>query len=435
MSLKAQLKARGVEVLVRQQPRLSRVVWAARGRWSAQRVPRDAIELFFDPGDVYSWLLAVVLSRSRLPRELILHLVDPPTPEFDPQPELRRSHALRDAEELIELYQLGDLKPGSLEPHPDRSARAASALAGLADVGARLGLIADSFDWVWGRAPESQHEQLATVSPRGSERLSAALADGNRRRRFLGHYQGGMLACEGQWYWGLDRLPLLISELTGRALEECRGEIFIERELTAPGLARASALELYFSFRSPYAYLGLQRTADLARRQGLPLRVAPVLPMVMRGLAVPRQKQLYILFDAAREARHLGVPFGRICDPVGSGAERCMAGFVVAEEQGRGLEFCLRAASGIWSEGLEVAGDAGLRRVCDDVSVDWTRVQSQIASGGWRRMAEQNRQRLTDLGLWGVPCVDAGSHRVWGQDRLAMLERRLSATLGAAAQR
>ena len=38
----------------------------------------------------------------------------------------------------------------------------------------------------------------------------------------------------------------------------------------------------------------------------------PVLPMVMRGLPVPREKQLYIVLDTKREAEDAGVAFGRM---------------------------------------------------------------------------------------------------------------------------
>ena len=47
----------------------------------------------------------------------------------------------------------------------------------------------------------------------------------------------------------------------------------------------------------------------------LQLEIMPVMPMVMRGLAVPDEKSMFIIKDCAREAAHWGFPFGTVCDP------------------------------------------------------------------------------------------------------------------------
>src|SRR4029079_16791025 len=69
------------------------------------------------------------------------------------------------------------------------------------------------------------------------------------------------------------------------------------------------ACELWFSFRSPYSYLALERIEDLLAPHGVPPVLETVAPMVSRGLAVPTIKRLYIVHDAKREADRLGIPF------------------------------------------------------------------------------------------------------------------------------
>ena len=46
--------------------------------------------------------------------------------------------------------------------------------------------------------------------------------------------------------------------------------------------------------------------------------------MAMRGQPLPLAKRLYILRDAKREADRLGLPFGKIHDPLGEGVWRCL---------------------------------------------------------------------------------------------------------------
>ena len=83
----------------------------------------------------------------------------------------------------------------------------------------------------------------------------------------------------------------------------------------------------------------MRRVLELPKRLPVELVLRPVLPMVMRGLPVPRAKRLYILFDTKREAEDAGEPFGRVCDPIGRPVERAFSLFPWAREQGRGGEF------------------------------------------------------------------------------------------------
>ena len=63
--------------------------------------------------------------------------------------------------------------------------------------------------------------------------------------------------------------------------------------------------------------------------------------MVMRSLPVPPSKRRYITLDAAREARRLGIPFGRIADPVGRPVERGYSLLPWARTQGRGIDYVI----------------------------------------------------------------------------------------------
>jgi 2-hydroxychromene-2-carboxylate isomerase len=190
--------------------------------------------------------------------------------------------------------------------------------------------------------------------------------------------------------------------------------------------ASGPALELFFSFRSPYSYLALDRARALADTYGVPLVIKPVLPMVMRGLAVPRTKRMYIVRDAAREARRLGIPFGRICDPLGVGVERCLAVFEDAEREGLAFELVHSAARGIWSEALDMANDDDLSIVVRRAGLDWSKTQRSLSRLAWRTRAENNRRALLDLGLWGVPSFRLGDYACWGQDRMESIEDRLA---------
>lgn len=344
--------------------------------------------------------------------EVELVLVPEPAADVDPEPQLRARHDLHDARLLARSLGLVVPEPGS-EPVATR-VRLANAIlmkprapaaqlrlaievgdALLRRDGARLGEIGDREGSVPG------HE----VRPR--------LEAGYARLRREGHYQGAVVTLDGEHFQGVLRL----SHLRERLGEPPPPSL----EASASSEGRRVAVSLYFSFRSPYSYLALERLAALEALEPIEIVLRPVMPMVMRGLPVPAAKRAYIVRDAAREARRHGVPFGRICDPVGLGIERCLAAYVHAAASGAGVAFARSAARGIWSEGADMTDDDTLRTIAQRAGLEPEAVLSSLADESYRELAERHREALYELGHWGVPVMQVGDLVVWGQDHLPLV--------------
>ena len=184
----------------------------------------------------------------------------------------------------------------------------------------------------------------------------------------------------------------------------------------------AAQLDFYFSFRSPYSYLAAPRVFALPERFDVSVAYRGVIPMAMRGQSVPRAKQLHTLRDVAREARRLGMPFGRIHDPLGDGAIRCLLVAEHAVDVGRAREFVLVASRAIWGEAVEVASDDGLRGVCERAGLEWAACQAALHDPALRARVDASTAALGALGHWGVPVTVFGDELFWGQDRIEDLE-------------
>jgi 2-hydroxychromene-2-carboxylate isomerase len=184
-------------------------------------------------------------------------------------------------------------------------------------------------------------------------------------------------------------------------------------------------LEMWFSFRSPYSYLALERITEIAARHQVTLALRPILPMVDRGIPAPAIKRMYIVRDAKREADRLGIPFGQIADPLGTGVEHCIAIMKLAIDRGLGVELARSAMRGIWSEALDVASYVDLRTVVERAGLGWDEARAALADDGWKAWAKLAADDLLAIGLWGVPAFRAGDYNTWGQDRLDFLEDRL----------
>ena len=205
--------------------------------------------------------------------------------------------------------------------------------------------------------------------------------------------------------------------------------LFPAREISLDGPRRQRTgriLHAFISFRSPYSYICLPRAKQLAEHYGAQLRLRFVMPMVMRGLPVPRAKSWYITGDTKREAERVGMRFGTIIDPVGLGVERGLAVLNHAIEAGKGYDFALSFTQGAFADGIDATTDAGLLKMAKRAGLGQETVTAALADEGWRKVAEDNRAEMFGTGLWGVPAfrVDDGPAR-WGQDRLWVIEQDL----------
>ncbi|MDZ7827642.1 MAG: DsbA family protein [Gammaproteobacteria bacterium] len=261
-----------------------------------------------------------------------------------------------------------------------------------------------------------------------------ALEAGARLRRRLGHYGGAMFHYDGDWYWGVDRLPLLEDRLRAEGLLREPG---LPRVAPSPGLpslagrdASAVTLEVFPSLRSPYTAVSFPDVLELIERTGARARMRPVMPMMMRGVPAPRVKQLWILRDAAREGRRRGVAMERLVDPFGEPVRRALSLWVPLHEAGHGTAFLDAYLHAAWIEGLDVTRDAGLLEVVRRSGADPERLAPLIGSDASAATLQDNLDAMLEADLWGVPAfrVSGGGFPAlafWGQDRLWRVEAEI----------
>ena len=187
----------------------------------------------------------------------------------------------------------------------------------------------------------------------------------------------------------------------------------------------SARIDFFFSFRSPYSYLAAPRAFALRDRFDVEVEYRGVIPMAMRGQSVPRAKSLHTLRDVAREAERLHMPFGRLHDPIGKGAIRCLLVAEHARDVRREREFVLGASRGIWSEAMDVARDKPLRELCERAGLRWDECAAALDDPAARARVEASTDALAELGHWGVPVLVLDGELFWGQDRIEDVERAL----------
>ena len=207
------------------------------------------------------------------------------------------------------------------------------------------------------------------------------------------------------------------------------------------------AMDVFWSFRSPYSYLATGRLAELEKRYDLEVRVRPVLPLAVREpdffQRVNPLWPAYLMRDTARVAEYHGIEYRwPRPDPVVQipkegklvtaqkqpHIHRLTRLGMLAAEKGRGLPFIDEVSRLIWNgkvdgwhEGPHLA-DAATRAGLDLAQLDATatretnRLDAAIA---------QNQRSLEAAGHWGVPTMVFEGEPFFGQDRIELLTWRM----------
>jgi 2-hydroxychromene-2-carboxylate isomerase len=390
-----------------------------------QKAAGGTVHYFHQADDPYSHLALQLLEPLKRAYDIDLRvsLVPPPVESAAPDRGRLASWSLQDARTLADARGL-DFPATAAQPGAEQTALAERALAAALD------------EPDFATRALSIGEALWTGDDRTLERFAlrpaeALMAEGETRRREMGHYLGATFFYDDVWSWGPDRLHYLEAQLAPHRRPGAALVAPLKQEGDTASVRSDVTLDYFASFRSPYTWLAAGRVRALADRYGATLRLRPVLPMVMRGLPVPREKQIYIVKDCFREAMRLGIPFGRMVDPVGLGVERGMGVLGRAMALGKGMAFAESFLGGAFSEAIDATTDDGLWSMAERAGLSRDDVAAGLADNSWREVAEANRQEMLGLGLWGVPSfrvADLPGH--WGQDRLWAVEQDLIAMAG-----
>jgi 2-hydroxychromene-2-carboxylate isomerase len=205
------------------------------------------------------------------------------------------------------------------------------------------------------------------------------------------------------------------------------------------------AIDLFWSFRSPYSYLATPRLVRIAEEYDVAIQVRPLLPLAVRDPEFfARVNPLwppYVLRDVTRLAEYLGLGFGwPRPDPIvqdwSTGRVAAEQPYIVrltrlgveAERRGHGLAFIDEVSRLIW--GGKVEGwhqGSHLAEAAARAGLDLAELDAAVARdpSGCDARIEANQAALRAAGHWGVPTLVFQGEPFFGQDRIDLLMWRL----------
>jgi len=195
----------------------------------------------------------------------------------------------------------------------------------------------------------------------------------------------------------------------------------------------AKSLHIYFSFRSPYAWLACFRFSHIVNELGVNWKLIPVSPPKKIALQTmpPATKLAYVRQDVERMAAAWGLQYTRPrlldCDwfiP--------HAAFLHADKLGKGLEFVNALYQRRFCEGNDISQHSELAAAAQACALD---ADAIIAASGDRNNRRQLLRILASLdeqGIFGVPVFVYDECLFWGNDRLEWCLRAIYEDQGRA---
>jgi 2-hydroxychromene-2-carboxylate isomerase len=195
----------------------------------------------------------------------------------------------------------------------------------------------------------------------------------------------------------------------------------------------APALDFYFDFSCPFAYLASTQIESLAKRTGAELRLRPVLlggvfkaigqePNLAATLGPSRAK--HNLNDMRRFAAFHGVTLKM---PAGHPLRTVEALRALLAAGEPFLPLAHRFYRAYWVDGVNISTPEGVTRVLTEAGLDASKIIARAATPEIKDELRRRTDEAVQRGVFGVPAisVDGDPQLYFGQDRLGFVEEAL----------
>lgn len=190
------------------------------------------------------------------------------------------------------------------------------------------------------------------------------------------------------------------------------------------------AVDFYFDFMSPFAYLAFGKLPEICARYGLELCPhvvdLPKLKLLAGNTGPPNvtipTKIRYLKTDLERWASLYDVP---LVFPKSLDTGAINRAFFWAMDKGVGRAFIRLAWDEIWGKGGNPADPAMLVGIAKAFDFDVPALTRWVASDEAATRLQSSTEDAHEAGVFGTPIMVIGDQMWWGNDRLTFMEEAL----------
>jgi 2-hydroxychromene-2-carboxylate isomerase len=191
----------------------------------------------------------------------------------------------------------------------------------------------------------------------------------------------------------------------------------------------SSRIDYYFSFPSPWAYIGHAAFEEVAKSFGCSVAYKPVmlgdLFAETGGLPLTKRhpvRQRYRLLELQRWREKRGLSFSLHPKHWPFDPKRSDGMALAAIEAGHNVEPFMRLAfKGVWEKELDLDDPATLIELADACDLPGRKLLDRAGSQDIADAYERNRQDAMAVGVFGSPGFVLNGEPFWGQDRIELL--------------
>ncbi len=194
------------------------------------------------------------------------------------------------------------------------------------------------------------------------------------------------------------------------------------------------AVDFYFDFGSPTAYLAYTQLSKIAADANAALTYKPVL---LGGIFQSAQnaspmmipaKGAYMMQDLQRYARRYQVPLTFNPNfPINTLKLMRLTTGVQQHYPQLFEQFLAVMFKAFWVDAQNLGDEAVIRQVLQDNQLDADAILALADQPDVKELLKQNTQQANARGLFGVPTMFVGDQMFWGQDRLDFVVEALQA--------
>jgi 2-hydroxychromene-2-carboxylate isomerase len=188
-------------------------------------------------------------------------------------------------------------------------------------------------------------------------------------------------------------------------------------------------VDYYFSFQSPWAYIGHKVFQEVVKTHGLKVNYKPVVLVDLfsetGGLPLMKRhpvRQRYRMVELQRWRDKRGLKFHLEPENWPFNARLADGMVIAAMEAGLDPEpFMRRAFAGVWEDQLKMTDPAILVKLADESGLPGKRLVERSGSEEISAAYEKNRQDALAADVFGSPVYVLDGEVFWGQDRIELL--------------
>ena len=196
----------------------------------------------------------------------------------------------------------------------------------------------------------------------------------------------------------------------------------------------SKAIDFYFDFGSPTAYLAYTQLPTIAADANAALNYKPVL---LGGIFQSAQnaspmmipaKGAYMMQDIQRYAKRYQVPLNFNPNfPINTLKLMRLTTGVQQHYPQLFEQFLAVVFKAFWVDAQNMGDDAVIRQVLQANQLDADAILALADQPDVKELLKQNTQQANARGLFGVPTMFVGNEMFWGQDRLDFVVEALQA--------